>query len=193
MLVATYYRTNLTMHQVAPLCGIKQAAVHRIIDRLGPHLALISGNRRHAPDTVLVADGTLVPAHDHAVAAAAKNYRYSTNVQVIIDPQPGNRNDGTAYRTSDVLTAAAGAPIIAEGTYRGPDCTKVIIAHRKPAGGTCLPAWKQAPTGLTPASPPRVEHIFARMKNWKVLRDCRRRGTGPAHATQAVAPIHRGL
>src|SRR5512142_1494943 len=38
LLVATYYRTNLTMRQVAPLFGIKQAAVHRIIDRLGLHL-----------------------------------------------------------------------------------------------------------------------------------------------------------
>jgi hypothetical protein len=40
LLVATYYRTNLTMRQLAPLFGIKTASVHRIIDRLGPFLAL---------------------------------------------------------------------------------------------------------------------------------------------------------
>ncbi len=28
------------------------------------------------------------------------------------------------------------------------------------------------------------------MKNWKVRRDCRRRGTGLARATQAVALMH---
>jgi len=39
-LVATYYRTNLTMRQLAPLFGIKTAAVDRIIDWLGLHLAL---------------------------------------------------------------------------------------------------------------------------------------------------------
>jgi len=36
----------------------------------------------------------------------------------------------------------------------------------------------------------RVEHTFARMKNWKILRDCRQRGDGPHHAVQAAATIH---
>jgi hypothetical protein len=40
LLVATYHRINLTMRQFAPLFGIKTAAVHRIIDGLGPFLAL---------------------------------------------------------------------------------------------------------------------------------------------------------
>lgn len=151
LLVATYYRTNLTMRQVAPLFGVQQAAVHRIIDRLSPHLALTPTHRRHAPDTVLIVDGTLVPTCDHAVATPAKNYRYSANVQVIIDadtclivavgdPRPGNHNDCTAYRTSGVPAAAAGAHIIADGAYRGPDCAGVVISHRTPAGGAFLPA-----------------------------------------------------
>jgi hypothetical protein len=67
LLVATYYRTNLTMRQLAPLFGIKPAAVHRIIDRLGPHLGLAPVKKRHAPDTVLIVDGTLVPTRDHTV------------------------------------------------------------------------------------------------------------------------------
>ncbi len=148
LLVATYYRTNLTMRQVAPLCGVQQAAVHRIIDRLSPHLALTPTHRRHPPDTVLIVDGTLVPSRDHAVAAPAKNYRYSANVQVIIDadtclivavgdPRPGNHNDCTAYRTAGV--PATGAHIIADGAYRGPDCAGVVILHRTPAGGASQP------------------------------------------------------
>ena len=36
LLVATHYRTNLTMRQLAALFGITTAAVHRIIDRLSP-------------------------------------------------------------------------------------------------------------------------------------------------------------
>ena len=32
LLVATYYQTNLTMRQLAPLFDLKPAAVHRIID-----------------------------------------------------------------------------------------------------------------------------------------------------------------
>lgn len=42
----------------------------------------------------------------------------------------------------------------------------------------------------TSARPPRVEHTFARMKNWKILRDCRQKGDGLHHAVQAVATLH---
>jgi Helix-turn-helix of DDE superfamily endonuclease len=68
LLVATYYRTNLTMRQLAPLFGVKTAAVHRIIDRLGPFLALAPARRKYGPDTVLIVDGTLVPTRDGSVA-----------------------------------------------------------------------------------------------------------------------------
>jgi hypothetical protein len=107
LLVATYYRTNLTMRPLAPLFGIKTAAVHRIIDRLSPFLALAPARRKYGPDTVLIVDGTLVPTRDHTVAASSKNYRYSTNMQVLINaatrlviavgqPPPGNRSRATA-------------------------------------------------------------------------------------------------
>ncbi|MFD8566759.1 transposase family protein [Streptomyces sp. NPDC059639] len=36
----------------------------------------------------------------------------------------------------------------------------------------------------------RVEHVIGRMKNYKILRDCRQRGDGLHHAFQAVAQIH---
>ena len=66
LLVATYNRTNLTMRQLAPLFGIKTAAVHRIIDRLGPFLALAPARRKYGPDTVLIVDGTRAhPADRH--------------------------------------------------------------------------------------------------------------------------------
>ncbi len=45
LLAATYYRKNLTMRQLAPLSGIKTTAVHRIINRLGPFLALAPTRR----------------------------------------------------------------------------------------------------------------------------------------------------
>ncbi|MER6852585.1 transposase family protein, partial [Streptomyces flaveolus] len=40
LLVAVYYRTNLTVRQLAPLFGISPATVCRVIQRLGPLLAL---------------------------------------------------------------------------------------------------------------------------------------------------------
>lgn len=36
----------------------------------------------------------------------------------------------------------------------------------------------------------RVEHVIGRMKNCKILRDCRQRGDGLHHAVQAVAHLH---
>ncbi len=35
-----------------------------------------------------------------------------------------------------------------------------------------------------------VGHAFARMKNYKILRDCRQRGVGLHHAVQAAAHLH---
>ncbi|GAA0452228.1 hypothetical protein GCM10010361_15400 [Streptomyces olivaceiscleroticus] len=89
LLVAAYWRTDLTMRQLAPLFGVSKSAADRIIDRLGPKLAL-QPRRRFAKDVVLIVDGTLVPTRDHTVAAQSKNYRYSTNHQVVIDADPGS-------------------------------------------------------------------------------------------------------
>ncbi|MGW1530532.1 transposase, partial [Streptomyces sp. NPDC002159] len=36
----------------------------------------------------------------------------------------------------------------------------------------------------------RVEHTFARMKGWKILRDCRLKGDGVHHAMRGIARLH---
>ena len=36
----------------------------------------------------------------------------------------------------------------------------------------------------------RVEHTFARMKAYKILRDCRLRGDGVHHAMLGIARLH---
>jgi hypothetical protein len=197
LLVATYYRTNLTMRQLAPLFGIKTAAVHRIVDRLGPYLALAPARRRYGPDTVLIVDGTLVPTRDHAVAASSKNYRYSVNMQVMIDaatrlviavgqPQPGNRNDCLAYSDSRIDRAASRATVLADGGYQG---TGLLIPHRRRAGQIDLPDWKERHNADHRRLRARVEHTFAAMKTFKILRDCRRRGRGVYWATTGVAHL----
>lgn len=110
LLVAAYWRTNLTLRQLAPLFGVSKSAAGRFIDHLAPSLAL-QPRKRFRRDTVLIVDGTLVPTRDHTVAEQAKNYRYSTNHQVVIDadtrlvvvvgrPLPGNRNGCKAWELS---------------------------------------------------------------------------------------------
>jgi hypothetical protein len=118
LLVAAYWRTNLTMRQLVPRFGVSKSAADRIIDPLGPMLAL-QPRKRFAKDTVLIVDGTLVPSRDHTVAEQSKNYRYSTNHQVVIDadtrlvvvvgrPLPGNRNDCKAWEESVRKPPSAG-------------------------------------------------------------------------------------
>lgn len=102
LLVATYWRTNLMMRQIGPLFGVSHSAAHRVIDTIGPLLALAPVRKRRV-DSVAIADGTL-SRPGITGWRPSKNYRYSTNVQVAIDaetrlviatgdPRPGSRND----------------------------------------------------------------------------------------------------
>lgn len=60
LLVAAYWRTNLTLGQLAPLFGISKSAADRIIDRLAP-LLVLRRRRRLRKDSVLIVDGTRSP------------------------------------------------------------------------------------------------------------------------------------
>ncbi|MFB8136330.1 transposase [Streptomyces mirabilis] len=196
LLVVAYWRTNLTMRQLAPLFGVSKSAAGRIIDQLGPMLAL-RPRKRFRKDTVLIVDGTLVPTRDHSIAERSKNYRYSTNHQVVIDadtrlvvlvgrPLAGNRNDCKAWAESGARDAVGTATTIADGGYPG---TGLVMPHRRRKGED-LPAWKKAHNKSHKQVRARVEHAFARLKCWKILRDCRLRGNGVHHAMLGIARLH---
>ncbi|MFC9955984.1 transposase [Streptomyces nigra] len=197
LLVAAYWRSNLTLRQLAPLFGISKSAAGRIVSQLGPLLALRLRSRFRR-DTVLIVDGTLVPTRDHSVAEQSKNYRYSTNHQVVIDadsrlvvsvgrPVPGNRNDCKAWEMSGAKSSVGNTTVIADCGYRG---TGLIIPHRREPGRTELPAWKTAHNTSHRKVRARVEHTFARMKIWKILRDCRLKGDGVHHVMLGIARLH---
>ncbi|MGS2620213.1 helix-turn-helix domain-containing protein, partial [Micromonospora sp. LZ34] len=80
LLVAAYWRTNLTMRQLGLLFGVSHSAAHRVIDSLGRLLALAPVRRRPKDQIAIDANTRLVIA--------------------LGNPQPGNRNDTVAYRTS---------------------------------------------------------------------------------------------
>jgi hypothetical protein len=196
LLVAAYWRTNLTMRQLAPFLAVSKSAADRIMDHLGPLLAL-KPRKWFAKDTVLIVDGTLVPTRDHAVAEQSKNYRYSTNHQVVIDADtrlvvvvgrslPGNRNDCKAWEESGAKAAVGTTMTIADGGYPG---TGLVMPHRRRKGQD-LPDWKQAHNKSHTQVRARVEHVFARMKNWKILRDCRLKGDGVHHTMLGIARMH---
>ncbi|MFE3415492.1 transposase [Streptomyces mirabilis] len=197
LLVTAYWRTNLTPRQLAPLFGVSKSAADRMIAHLGPSLAL-QPRKRFRRDTVLIVDGTLVPTRDHTIAEQSKNYRYSTNHEVVIDadtrlvvavgrPVPGNRNDCKAWELSGAEDAIGRTTVIADGGYRG---TGLIIPHRRDPGQAELPAWKEEHNASHRKVRARVEHAFARMKSWKILRDCRLKGDGVHDAMLGVARLH---
>ncbi|GLW03960.1 hypothetical protein Slala05_75900 [Streptomyces lavendulae subsp. lavendulae] len=185
------------MRQLAPLFGVSKSAADRIIDHLGPRLAL-QPRKRFAKDTVLIVDGTLVPTRNHSVAEQSKNYRYSTAHQVVIDadtrlvvvvgrPLPGNRHDARGWEESGAKAAVGNTTTIADGGYQG---TGLVIPHRKAKGQTELPDWKEEHNRSHKQVRARVEHVFARMKTWKILRDCRLKGDGVHHAMLGIARMH---
>ncbi|MCC3761738.1 transposase family protein [Glycomyces sp. TRM65418] len=152
--LAAYWRTNLTLRQLAPLFGVSKSAADRIIDDLGPKVALRL-RKRFAPGTVLIVDGTLVPTRDRSIAAPSKNYRYSTNHQVVIDadtplvvtvgaPLPGNRNDCIAFADSGAEHACRNHNVIGDGGYIA---TSAIIPHRRRPTGLESRAQCLAPGG----------------------------------------------
>ncbi|MFI8305134.1 transposase [Streptomyces sp. NPDC085927] len=196
LLVAAYWRTNLTLRQLAPLFGVSKSSASRVIDHLGPKLAL-EPRKRFAKDAVLIADGTLVPTRDRSIAEQSKNYRYSTAHQVVIDadtrvvvvvgrPVPGNRHDSRGWEESGAKDAVGHTMTIADGGYQG---TGLVIPHRRTKGKE-LPAWKEEHNRSHKRVRARIEHTFARMKGWKILRDCRLKGDGVHHAMLGIARLY---
>lgn len=183
-MVAAHWRTNLTLRQLGPLFGVSKSAADRIVAHLGPALTL-QPRRRFRRETVLIVDGTLVLTRDRTVGASSKNYCYLTNHQVVIDadtrlvdavgkPLPGNRNDCRAWQDSDTKAAVGTTPkVIADGGYRG---TGLTIPHYRRHKDEELPAWKQEHNASHRKVRARVEHAFARVESWKILRDCRLKG-----------------
>ncbi|MFD5259069.1 transposase family protein [Streptomyces bobili] len=127
LLMAVYYRTNLTTRQLAPLFGVSPATVCRGIQGLGPLLALEpTRTSQDAVERLWIVDGTLVPVRDRKVGAPSRNYRLSANVQVIMDaetrlvvatarPVPGNTADAKAWRDSGLAEYCEGVTVLGDG------------------------------------------------------------------------------
>ncbi|MCD9166300.1 transposase family protein [Streptomyces albireticuli] len=198
LLVAVYYRTNLTMRQVAVLFGVSTARVCRVIHRLGPLPALEPV--RHPEGTnerLWIVDGTLIPVRDRQVGVSSRNCRFSANVQVIVDagtrlvvatarPVPGTTADAHAWRASGLAASCEGVTVLGDGAYIN---TGLIVPHRKRPRRPLMKG-EEEDNAEHRRLRARVEHVIGWMKNYKILRDCRQHGDGLHHAVQAVAHMH---
>lgn len=131
------------------------------------------------------------------MGTSSRNYRYSANVQVIVDagtrlvvaaarPVPGTNADAKVWRDSGPVERCQGVTVLGDGAYIN---TGLIVPHRKRPGRPPLKGEEEDNAAHRKVRA-RVEHVIGRMKNYKILRDCRQHGDGLHHAVQAVARMH---
>ena len=175
-------RTNLTFREIAAVFSISRIAA------LEP--VAVEDRRR-----TWIVDGTLVPTRDHQAPAKSKNYRWSCNAQVLVARSDlrviaivagglGNRNDAVHYRDSTIQAMCQHhRRVLADGAYRGfRELVTPVFSGRRIVRDR---AWRRHRKRRA-----RVEHAIARLKDWRVLRDHRRRGSSLLATLRAVAYIH---
>ena len=197
LIACTALRTNLTFRELAAVFRISKSSAHRIVASVTPQIAALARPTRR-PDRrwSWIVDGTLVPTRDHHYAAKSKNYRWSCNAQVLVRRRdlkiiatsaagPGNRNDPVHYRASLLIASlcAAHGRVLADGGYRGVDdlVTPTFRGRRMVRNR----AWRRHRRRRA-----RVEHALARLKDWRMLRDHRRRGHCLGDTLAAIAFLH---
>jgi hypothetical protein len=196
LLTLVALRTNLTIRHLAAVFAVSKSQAHRIVDQHTRLLATllpctVDLNRRWS----WTLDGTLVPTRDDTTAGRSKNYRWSTNAQVLTRRHDlavvaiaggghGNRNDIVDYegRRLPSLVETHGR-VYADGGYQGVselptprfDGRRMVRDH----------AWEQHRRRRA-----RAGHAIARLKDWQVLRDHPRRGEHVPTTLAAVAYLH---
>jgi hypothetical protein len=135
-------------------------------------------HRRHPP----------IPVHDQSITAASKNYRRNVNTQITVSAQrrhvvtaghcrPGNRNDDLVARATVAHLLTGEHDILGDGGDRG---IKTITPPRRDHTGPIIRDRHRRIRA-------RVEHVIARLKDWQILRQSRRRSDAINHSLQIVA------
>lgn len=198
LVVAVYYRNQSDDAADGP--AARRLLLHGVPGdpMAGPLLAIEPVSRpADAPERTWIVDGTLIPVRDRRVAAPSRAYRFSVNVQVIVDadtrlviaaarPVTGTTADAHARRASGLSRHCEGVTVLGDGAYL--NCG-MAVPHRKRPGRALLPG-EEDDNAARREVRARVEHVIGRLKNYKILRDCRQHGDGLHHAVQAVAHMH---
>ncbi|GAB1515619.1 hypothetical protein JCM33774_76620 [Actinophytocola sp. KF-1] len=119
--------------------------------------------RKRRTDPATIVDGALAPTRDHRGSDTVANYRYSTNVQVVIDadtrlvvatgnPQPGNRNDRTVHCESGIGQQPAG-----DRHLRKKPTGREVLGSRLTSKNSVLPAPRYVTSAPT-RSPGATRH-----------------------------------
>jgi hypothetical protein len=131
--------------------------------------------------------------HDQSITAISKNYRRSVNAQIIICAHrrrviltgrcwPGNRNDVIVARHT-VVELLDGRIVLGDGGYRG--ITSIATPRRDYTGQLIRDDHYRVHRRIRA----RVEQVIARLKDWQILRQCRRLGEAINHSLQTIAGL----
>lgn len=149
LLVAAYWRANLTMRQLATLFGVSKSTADCVIDHLGPMLALQHARVRQERRAHCGRHPGAYPRPHPRRAVEelpllheppGRHRRRHPLVVVVGRPLPGNRNDCEAWEESGAKAAVGNTTTIADGGHPG---TGLVMPHRRRKGEE-LPQWKRA-------------------------------------------------
>jgi hypothetical protein len=86
-----------------------------------------------------------------------------------------------------VSTSETPSTHVADGGYRG---IGALIPHRRRRGQRHLSAEQEAENGVHRKARTHVEPALSRLKNGKILRDCRLKGNGVHQTMLGTARLH---
>ncbi len=150
------------------------STVCRVIQWLGPLLAVEPVSRTGgAAERLWIVDNTLVPVRDRTVGSSSRNYRFSANVQVIVNadtclviaaarPVPGTTADAHAWRNSGPSEHCQGVTVLGDGAYL--NCGMGVPQRKRPHR-PLLPGEEEDNAAHRKVRA-RVEHVIGRMKNY---------------------------
>ncbi|WP_435863744.1 transposase family protein [Streptomyces microflavus] len=104
-------------------------------------------------------------------------------VVVVGRPLAGSRNDCKAWEESEAKATVGKTLTIADGGRAG---TGLVIPHRWQRGQPNRRTGKRNTTKSHKQVWARVEHVFARMRTWQILIDCRLKGGSVHHAMLGI-------
>ena len=195
LLVLIHLPTNPTTRALAALFHTSQSTLDRVIHHLLPVPADVV---RPAPDDTnthpWIIDATPIPVHDQSISATSKNYRRSSNTPIIICAHlrrvvvarrcwPGNRNDVIVARHTVAPPLSADRQVLGDRGHRG--ITTITTPRRDHTGPIIRDDHYRAHRRI----PARVDHVIARLKDWQILRQCRRRAQAINHSLQVIAGL----
>jgi DDE superfamily endonuclease/Helix-turn-helix of DDE superfamily endonuclease len=193
LLALIHLRTNPTSRTLAALFHTSQSAVDPILHHLVPVLAQPLRPDPDATGGPWIIDATLIPVHDQSITAISNNYRRSVNAQVIICADrhrvvtagrcwPGNRNDVVVARATVAHLLTGQRVILGDGGYRA---IPTITPTRDRSGRIICDDRHRKHRRIRA----RVEHVLARLKDWQILRQCRRRSHAINHSLHIIAGL----